>query len=443
LKTSVTYNRIWNIAYPIILGSIAQNLINVTDTAFLGRVGEITLGAAAIGGLYYFTIVMLAWGFGIGVQIIVARRNGEGNFPDIGKTIEHGLFFLLPLALLMFSLMKFLSDDLLGNILESEAVLIETLDYINIRAWGLFFVFINILFRGFYIGIARTRVITWTTGFMAAVNIFLNWGLIFGNAGLPEMGIRGAALASVIAEASATLFFVVFTMIKIPLVKYRLFYFGQFMPSLFQRILRIAFPVMMQNFISLASWFIFFLLVEKLGERELAVSNIIRSFYIVLMIPMWGFSSATNTLVSQIIGEKRSVEVMPVVRKIMVLCLSGVALVVAFGFIFPEYAIRIYTNDPVLIKASIPVLYVVNVAALMLSVAFIFFNAVSGTGKTQISFLIEVIVISIYLGFVYLIVYIWQKPVQIVWLTEWVYAGVMMLLAYLYLRSGRWKSAAV
>ena len=108
-KTGVKYKEIWNIAYPIILGSIAQNILSVTNTAFLGRVGEVELGAGAIGGVYYFVVVMLAWGFGIGLQIIVARRNGETNYTEIGRTIDHGIYFLVPLAIIMFSLMKFFS----------------------------------------------------------------------------------------------------------------------------------------------------------------------------------------------------------------------------------------------------------------------------------------------------------------------------------------------
>ena len=93
-KTNITYSRIWHVAYPIILGSIAQNLINFTDTAFLGRVGEIALGAGAIGGLFYLAVIMLGLGFGIGSQIIIARRLGEKRFKEIGEVVIHTIIFL-------------------------------------------------------------------------------------------------------------------------------------------------------------------------------------------------------------------------------------------------------------------------------------------------------------------------------------------------------------
>ena len=442
-KTGIKYLDIWKIAYPIILGSIAQNLLNITDTAFLGRVGEVELGAGAIGGIYYFAIVMLGWGFGIGTQIIVARRNGEGDFPAIGRTIDHGLYFLIPLAVLMFSLMKFLSDDFLFVLLDSKEVKQATSEYINYRAYGLFFAFINFLFRAFYVGLGKTNVITYSTTLLALVNGFLDYCLIFGNFGFPEMGIGGAALASVIAEFSALLFFIFYTRFVFPTKPFHLFRLHRFDQVLYLRIIRVSLPVMGQNFLSLATWLVFFLLVEKMGERELAISNIVRSFYFVLMMPMWGFASATNTLVSFLIGAKREGEVMSLVYKVMVLCLTGVGIMVIVGTIFPHEAVRIYTNDLSLLEATVPVVYIVNVAALMLSANFIFFNAVSGTGKTNISFLLEVITLIFYVSYIWFIIVVYEGTISVVWTSEWVYALLLGSMSFWYLKSGKWKGGVV
>ena len=149
MKTSVKYREIWIIAYPIIIGSVAQNLLNITDTAFLGRVGQVALGAGAIGGIFYLINVMLTWGFGIGTQIIIARRNGERAFSEIGRTFQHGFYFQLPLALTLFSLMQFFSGDIMKYIIQSDAVYESTREYIRFRSYGIFFASINMLFRGF------------------------------------------------------------------------------------------------------------------------------------------------------------------------------------------------------------------------------------------------------------------------------------------------------
>ena len=70
---------IWQITYPILISLLMENMIGLTDTAFLGRVGEVELGASALAGVYYMAIFMLGFGFSIGVQILIARRNGEGR----------------------------------------------------------------------------------------------------------------------------------------------------------------------------------------------------------------------------------------------------------------------------------------------------------------------------------------------------------------------------
>ena len=85
-----------------------------------------------------------------------------------------------------------------------------TYEFFTWRIWGFLFAFVNVMFRALYIGITKTKVLTMNAVVMALVNVFLDYAMIFGKCGFPEMGIRGAALASVIAEASSMLFFIVF-----------------------------------------------------------------------------------------------------------------------------------------------------------------------------------------------------------------------------------------
>jgi len=443
MKTSISYKRIWQIAYPIILGSIAQNLINFTDTAFLGRVGEVALGAGALGGLFYLAIIMLGLGFGTGAQIIIARRYGENKLKKIGPIVEHSIYFLLPLALLVFVLMRYWSAPLLEKVVVSPDVFEGTIAFLKYRSFGIFFAFMNMVFRSFYVGLAKTKVITYTTIVLAITNIFLDYILIFGKLGFPAMGIEGAAIASVIAEMAAMLFFIIYTYITVRFKDYDLFRFS--MPSLnsLTGILRVSVPIMMQSFISLSVWFVFFLFIEKLGESALAVSNIIRSVFVVLMMPIWGFATATNTLVSFLIGQNRRDEVMSLIFKIVRLCFIGVLTIVSIGLMFPRFIINIYTNNLALIELGVPILYIVSVGALLLSIGFIFFNGVSGTGKTNISLIIEVIVLIIYLFYAYTLVYKYNAQIAEVWTTEIIYGSLLALVSYLYLKSGKWRDSKI
>ena len=345
MKTQTSYKNIWKIAYPIILGSIAQNIIAVTDTAFLGHLSETALGAAAIATIFYFAIVMLAWGFGLGVQIVIARRVGEGNLKLVGKTFDHSLYFLLILAVLLVGFMQIHAPPILKAIVKSNAIYDASMDYISYRAWGIMFACVNLLFRAFYIGIAKTKIISWSTGFMAIINVFFDYVLIFGEWGFPEMGIKGAAIASVIAEACVMVFFIVYTLRKVPVKTYELFKFMKIDWDLYTRLIKVSFPMMIQNFLALSCWFVFFLMVERMGERELAISNIIRSIYVLMMVPVWSFASAANILVSQVIGEGAYNEVMPVIWRTIKLSTLSVLALIGICIVNPELVISIYTDD--------------------------------------------------------------------------------------------------
>ncbi|RKE02505.1 MATE family efflux transporter [Marinifilum flexuosum] len=443
MRIKTDYRNIWKIAYPIILGSVAQNIIALTDTAFLGHLSEVALGAAAIATIFYFAVVMLGWGFGLGTQIVIARRFGEGNYERVGKTFDHALYFLLILAILLLGFMQIQAPPILKGIVQSDAIFQASTDYISVRAWGILFACVNLLFRAFYIGIAKTKVISWSTAFMAIINIFFDYALIFGEFGFPEMGIKGAALASVIAEACVLVFFLVYTFRKTPIKKYQLFAFPKVDRELYSRLLKVSFPMMIQNFLALSCWFVFFLLVEKMGERELAISNIIRSIYVLIMVPVWAFASAANTLVSQVLGEGEPKEVMPVIFRTIKLSFLAVLALVGISLISPELVISIYTDEPSLIVETKPVLYVIFGAALLFPIAITLFQGVSGTGNTFHAMLIEIVVLACYLGGVYLLIEVFQLSISGVWVSEYFYAGFLAFGSWLYLKFANWKDSKV
>ncbi len=443
MKTKVTYNRIWGIAYPIILGSIAQNLINFTDTAFLGRVGEIALGAGAIGGLFYLAVIMLGFGFGTGSQIIIARRLGEGRLKDIGVVFVHTVTFLVLLAILVFAILRYGSVYILEFAINSPEIYNGSIDFLQIRAFGIFFAFVNMSFRAYYVGIAKTKVITYTTIVLAIVNIILDYLLIFGNMGMPEMGIRGAALASVIAEVSAMLYFVFYTLLVNKYKQYELFNFRTLSILTLRRIFKVSFPMMIQQFVSLSVWFVFFILVEKIGEMALAVSNIVRSVYVIIMIPIWGFSTATNTLVSYLIGMKNHDRVWSLISKVVLMSFVSVLVLASGLMLFPETVMEIYTNQPELIAMGVPALYIISGGALSMAIGFVIFNGVSGTGNTGTSLVMELVVLAIYIFYTYLVIIVFNGGLLWAWTAEMIYGTLLAVISVVYLKSGVWRKTNI
>lgn len=438
-----TNKEIWRVTYPIFLGLLAQNVINVTDTAFLGRVGEVALGAAAMGGLLYICVYTIAFGFSVGSQILIARRNGEGNYRAVGPIMWQGTAFSFGIAVCLLILMYFSAAPLIRLLITSDSIYGATYEFFTWRIWGFLFAFVNVMFRGLYIGITRTKVLTMNAVVMALVNVVLDYALVFGELGLPEMGVRGAALASVIAEASSLLFFLLYTYYKVDLKKYGLNRFGQFDLSMVLRILRISCFTMVQYFLAMAIWFVFFMALERLGQRQLAVANIVRSVYVVLLIPVQALSTTANTLVSNLIGAGGSSGVVTLLHKISRMSFLIMVVCVGLCVAFPGSILSVYTNEEALLVESVSALYVVCGAMLIASLANVYFNGISGTGNTQAALVLEVFVQVFYALYIIVVGMVIQAPVDVCFTTELIYYVLMLGSSLIYLKKAKWQNKKI
>lgn len=438
-----TNKEIWRVTYPIFLGLLAQNVINVTDTAFLGRVGEVALGAAAMGGLLYICVYTIAFGFSVGSQILIARRNGEGNYRAVGPIMWQGTTFSFGMAVCLLILMYFSAAPLIRLLITSDSIYGATYEFFTWRIWGFLFAFVNVMFRGLYIGITRTKVLTMNAVVMALVNVVLDYALVFGELGLPEMGVRGAALASVIAEASSLLFFLLYTYYKVDLKKYGLNRFGQFDLSMVLRILRISCFTMVQYFLAMAIWFVFFMALERLGQRQLAVANIVRSVYVVLLIPVQALSTTANTLVSNLIGAGGSSGVATLLHKISRMSFLIMVVCVGLCVAFPGSILSVYTNEEALLVESVSALYVVCGAMLIASLANVYFNGISGTGNTQAALVLEVFVQVFYALYIIVVGMVIQASVDVCFTTEVIYYVLMLGSSLIYLKKAKWQNKKI
>ncbi len=442
MKTQISNKEIWSIALPIMLGNMAQTIINFTDTAFLGHLGVIALGASMLAGLFYFVFTTIAAGFAIGIQIIIARRFGEGNFGRVGIIFQHGSVFVLILGSILLSILYFFSDTLLLWIIDSQNIYDASIEFIKYRQFGIIFVCFNFLYRGLYIGISDTKVITYSTIVMAIVNIFLDYCLIFGNFGFPEMGIGGAALASFCAEVSAFIFFTLYSYIRLRNKEFGMFKIYKMESELMGRILKLATPTMIQKLFSFSVWFIFFILIEKMGETATGISSIVRSIYMILITPCFAFATTTNTVVSRIIGEGHSDQVFSTINKIIVNCMICTIPLIILLAIFPLQFARIYTDDINFAHLVIPSIYVICIGAIFQGIGNAYFEAVSGTGNTSAALYLESVILVIYVIFIWFMTHV-TTEVQWVWFAELLYGGLLAIFCGIYMRFAKWGKKRV
>ena len=442
LSKRYSFKSIWRITFPILVALVMEELLGMTDTAFLGRVGEVELGASAIAGVYFNILYMLGFGFSIGVQIIIGRRNGEAyetgkGFETIGRVFWQGVWFLAGLSIVTSILSYFFSPPLLHSILKSENIYNASVTYVNWRVPGLLFAFMTALFRAFYVGTWETACLTLNSIILVASNILLDWVLIFGHWGAPALGIQGAAMASTIAEGISMVFFIIwaaFTAEK----KYGLQKPVKPVWKELKHMFSTASWVMLEYVLNVSVWLLFFLFIEHLGEEELAIANIVRSISEVSFVFSAAFASTAATLVSNIIGEGHPEGVVPVIKRVILLCAVTMLPLLAFFSLCPHFIIGLFTDIPSLIQASVPTLWVMCAATVITLPWNIYLQSVAGTGNTRVCLRMDVVALAIYTVYCIIIIGIMKSSIAVCWTADGIYSLCILVQCLFYIHGHKW-----
>lgn len=424
------------------IGSASQNIIALTDSVFLYHYDQLMFAAMGFVGVFYLIIAAIGYGFSRGGQIMIARKMGERNKLAIGQVIHMMLLFEVLLAILMFVIMKFGSEWIFTKLADSKTIIHHSLDYIHYRSFGVFFSFIGVVLISLYAGVARSHVIGYQTLLLIIINLVLNYGFIFGHFGLPEMGIKGAALASTLAEAITLTVFIIYLLIDNKKQIYHLLTPQPFNLKIVRQIFQVSFPFIIQSIVGLGSWFLLFSWIENMGEKELAISNLGRVVYLILAVPIWGYSAGIQTLVSGYIGKDRIKAVVPIIFKTAKLSLASAMLLSVPFLIFPQYLFYpiLGADDMQLLSEARPVFYVIMLLLALFSVATIFFNGLSGTGASLQGLIIQIVCTCIYLAFTYYIIKVKHMGLTWAWGAEslyWILQGGASLYA---LYGHKWKT---
>ena len=410
----------------MIMSMLMEQLINITDALFLGHVGETELGASALAGIYYLAIYMLGFGFSLGLQVMIARCNGEHNYNLTGRTFFQGLYALFFMSCLLYLFTRLISPILLKNLITSPKIYQATLQYLNWRCYGLLFSFPALALRAFFTGIISTRALTHAAIGAIVINILLNYFLIFQT----RLGISGAAMASSLAEMGSFLILLFYLRTKINSLKYGLQ--TVYDPKLLSKLFHLSVWSMLHAFISVVPWFLFFVVIEHLGQTELAISNIIRSVSTLFFVIVNSFASTTGSLVSNLIGAGQAKYLFPLCRKIL---RSGYAFgfpLITIALLCRHWIIGFYTDNEMLIRqAGIPFI------VMLLNYTFAlpgYVNAVTGTGNTKIAFVFQLTTIICYLFFLYMLYHYLQTDLAIYMLAEYLFVLLLAVQSVIYLK---------
>lgn len=443
LQLNTGYRQIFGMALPISLAMLVPQINFITNNIFLGALGESELASAGITGVYYLIFAVIGNGLNNGLQALIARRAGQDLPKEIGRLFYHGVWVALAIAGMGILITYTFAPIVLRSLIHNPAIADQVIDFLLIRIWGLPFLYLYVMRNALLVGINQTKFLVWGTLAEALMNIFFDYGMIYGEFGLPEIGFNGAAYASIIAEASGLI--VIYTIIRYKGL-HRVFSFFENVKlekAVFKIILIQSAPLIAQYAISIASWEYFYILVEHHGARALAISNTMRNIFGLFGIFAWSFAATANTMVSNIIGQGKQGEVIGLIKRIAGISLSISGVIFIILNLVPHWFLGFYGQGPEFIAEAIPVVRIVSVALLMMSVGTVWLNSVTGTGNTIVNLTIESITIIVYCAYVYIVLEYLNLPITWGWISEWVYWISMFSMAYFYMRSGKWKNKTI
>jgi putative MATE family efflux protein len=432
---------------PISIAILIPQVNMLTNTVFLGyykpegviATTQDLLAASGIAGIYYLTIVMVGYGLSSGMLMLMSRKAGENDVFGLGKLFSNGVLLSLALSILLIGASYFIAPLLFNHVIHDSSIRDAAISFIKIRYWGLPFVILCQLSNSLFLATSKSKVIVLGSLVQTISNILLDYLLIFGIGMFPEMGLNGTALASVLSEVFY-LITVLWIIEKSSLFKqYRINYFSNPDWKLMKETLVKSSPLIMQYFLSIGAWEVFFIYVEHLGKTESAVSQILRSVFGLVGVVTWALASTCNSMVSNVIGQGKLDEVIPLIKKIIVVSFSISFLLGIAVISFPEDFLRLLTSDEMLVQKGIVSLRIVVLATWMLSVSTICFNGVLGTGNTRINMFFEFIAIIFYVVYITIVIEKLRLPLPYAWASEFVYWLSLFILSSFYLYSGRWK----
>lgn len=430
---------VWKVSLPVILAAASENLLHLIDTLFLARVGVAELGAIAIADSVLLLSLVVPLSFAEALQIVAARRAGQRRPAAVGTVFNAGFLAIVVISVVTSVALKFLWP-LVGNwFVEPGAVGTAVGDYLQIAAYGIFFVGASFAYSALLMSSGKTRPLIPATILLAATSIPLSYALIFGKFGFARMGMRGAALSSLAAEGVAFSFLTIYVLCAFDSSRQKLFHIFSVDWRTLRLLSRISVSIAAQRSLEVIRWFVFFLILERVGPEALAIASIVYTCYVVFWIPTEGFAETSYSLVSRFVGRNQPERIGTLLRDAI-----GGALLVTAPFLLlalcvPRWFFGVFASEWALPGNGGASLRVVALAMLVAIPGEMWFGAVLGTGDALAALGIESALTVTMLGIAYLTAIPLGWPVERVWLclpSAW---AVVLFISYWWMKSRIWQ----
>lgn len=387
LGLSPRTRRILTLALPIVGGMVSQTILNLVDTAMVGALGAAALAAVGIASFTNFMLQALATGLSSGVQAIAARRLGEGRVKETAAPLNGGLILAIGFAVPWSILFFHLAPAILQRLIQDPEVLLIAVPYLQARVVGIVGVGMNFAFRGYWNGINRSSLYMRTLVAMHAINIVLNYILIFGKLGAPALGAVGAGIATTIATFVGSAYY-----LYLGFKHARKSGFLRSIPPVteMRTITWVAGPASVQSLFFAAGFTALFYIVGLIGTDELAAANVLVNVAMTMVLPGLGLGIAAGSLVGQALGAGDAADAKrwgwDVARlTFLILALIGLPIM-----LFPEPILSVFLHEEATIEVARRPLILVGAITALDGIGIVLLSALQGAGDTRRPALVSV-----------------------------------------------------
>jgi MATE family multidrug resistance protein len=430
--------RIFGLALPIIGGMLSQNVLNLVDTGMVGTLGDEALAGVGLGGFANFLFSAFILGLSVGVQAMAARRVGEGRLSETAIPLNGGLLLALLVAVPWSIVLITFAPEYFPVLTGDAAVVEQGVPYLRARLFAMFGMGMNFAFRGYWNAVDKSILYMRTLISMHVLNIFLNWVLIFGNLGAPELGAAGAGVASAISTVFGTASYFV---LGRSYARDAGFLHGLPDRPTMATMVRLSAPAGMQQFFFAAGMTIFLMLVARMGTPELAATKVIIDLMLVAILPGIGFGLAAASLAGQALGRGDPEDAKQWGWDVTKMAIVVVGVLSIPALLVPEWILGVFIHEPSTLELAKNPLRLVAAFMFLDSVGMVLMNALMGAGDTK-----RVMVIGtgfqwlIFLPAVYVIGPVMGFGLVAVFAAQVFYRGLQSVVYAVMWNRGAWQS---
>ncbi len=443
------YKHILVLAIPLILSTGSWALQHFIDRMFLNWYSKEAVAASMPSGILNFALASLFIGTAGYVGTFVAQYFGSGRNRMIGPVLWQGIYISLISGVLVMLFAPF-SDLIFDYVGHSIGVRPLEAAYFRILCMGAVPLVASSALSGFFSGLGKTWIVMVANLAATLENIVFDYLLIFGAFGFPEMGIKGAAIATVLSPCVSLIIYIVIILMPAYNQEYRILEGWRFNARLFWRLIRFGLPNGVQFFLDVAGFTVFVLLIGRLGTDSLAATNIAFNINTVAFMPMIGLGIAVSVLVGQYLGKnntKLAVRAVYSGLQITILYVGVIALLYAFapGIFIAPYAAH---ANPAEFKAigdlAEVLLKFVALYCVFDGMNIIFSSAIKGAGDTRFV-MIAILISSIGILVVpsYLVLFVFDLGIFACWAVATAYVIVLGVVFMVRFWEGKWKDMRV